>query len=249
MMERLQKVLARAGIASRRESERLIKEGRVMVNSKIVTQLGTKVDPTQDIIQVDGKQISLKKSYHYLLLYKPAGYLTTFKTDETKPTLADLLPKLKGRVFPVGRLDFNSEGLVFLTDDGELAYILQHPKFEVPKTYEVRVHGIPDEKDLNRLSQGIRLEDGKTKPAKVRLLRTTGKNAWLQITIYEGKKRQVRRMCEAVGHPVSRLIRVALGPLTLQGLEKGSYRFLTPEEVTSLKKYVEKLSRKKTKAK
>jgi len=245
MMERLQKVLAKAGIASRRESEKLIEEGRVMVNSKIVTQLGTKVDPTRDAIQVDGKRISLKKPYRYLLLYKPAGYLTTFKTEEPKPTLADLLPKIPARVFPVGRLDFNSEGLVFLTDDGELAYLLQHPKFEVPKVYEVRVHGIPDEAALSRLSKGVRLEDGKTGPARIELIRKTGKNAWLRMILFEGKKREVRRMCEAIGHPVSRLRRIALGPLTLRGLQKGEYRYLTSEEIASLKKYAQKIEKKK----
>jgi pseudouridine synthase len=247
MEERLQKILARAGIASRRECEKLIEDGRVMVNSKIVKQLGTKVNPDQDTIQVDGKKISLKKSFHYFLLHKPAGYLTAFKTEEDLPTLADLIPKMKGRVFPVGRLDFNSEGLVLLTDDGELAYVLQHPKFEVPKVYEARVHSIPDKAALSKLSQGIFLEDGKTKPSKVSVVRVTGKNAWLRITLYEGKKREVRRMCEAIGHPVSKLIRLSIGPLHLQGLERGEYRPLTMEEVVSLKRYVGKISSRKAK--
>lgn len=240
MPERLQKVLARMGVASRRECEKLIEAGRVRVNSKIVTRLGTTVDPNQDIIQVDGKQISHKEPYRYFILYKPVGYLTTFKTDELKPTLASLLPKLKVRIFPVGRLDFNSEGLVFLTNDGKLAYALQHPKFKVPKTYEVRVHGIPNEKTLSALSRGIKLEEGKTKPARLQFIRKTNKNAWLRITLHEGKKRQVRRMFEIVGHPVSRLKRITLGPLTLRGLKKGEYRALTPEEVIALKKYIEK---------
>ncbi len=199
MEERLQKILAYAGVGSRRECEKLITQGGVMVNGRTVTEPGTKIDPGVSAIKVNGKRIKVtvtNKTYQYLILYKPRGYLTTMKPDkEGRPTLLDLLlGRIKTRVYPVGRLDFNSEGLVLLTNDGGLAYRLTHPKFKLPKTYEVKVHGIPSEQVLNRLSRGIVLEDGRTHPASVRISRVTRKNAWLLFTIYEGKKRQIRRM-------------------------------------------------------
>jgi len=242
MQERLQKILARAGVGSRRECERLIAQGSVVVNGKTVTHLGTKVDPQNAAIKVDGKMVTVDagqtpKNAQYLVLYKPRGVLTTMKPDsENRQTLLDLLPsKLKTRVFPVGRLDFNSEGLVFLTNDGELAYRLTHPKFKLPKTYEVKVHGIPSPRMLKILSQGVNLEDGRTMPASVRILRQTRSNAWLSFTLREGKKRQIRRMCDKVRLPVSKLKRVSIGPITLQGLERGQFRYLQPNEVKKLK--------------
>jgi 23S rRNA pseudouridine2605 synthase len=241
-MERLQKILARAGVGSRRACEKLIVQGRVTVNGKNVTELGMMVDPETSAIKVNGKRLNIavtNKMYQYLVLYKPRGYLTTMKPDEEgRLTLLNLLDRIKIRIYPVGRLDFNSEGLVLLTNDGELAYRLTHPKFKVPRTYEVKVHGIPSERVLKRLSYGITLEDGKTLPASVKMLRVTGNNAWLLFTIYEGKKRQIRRMCEHVYLPVSKLKRIAIGPITLKGLQRRGFRFLLPEEVQKLKRAV-----------
>jgi len=243
MEERLQKILAYAGVGSRRECEQLIAQGCVTVNGKLMTELGSKVDPHAAAIKVNGKRLQLpgtNKAYQYLALYKPRGYLTALKPDEEgRPTIVDLLPsRIRTRVYPVGRLDFNSEGLVLLTNDGELAYRLTHPKFKLPKMYEVKVHGIPSVQVLQRLSQGILLEEGKTQPASVKILRVTGRNAWLGFTIYEGKKRQIRRMCELVHLPVSKLKRIAIGPITIRGLERGHCRLLSPEEVQKLKKAV-----------
>jgi 23S rRNA pseudouridine2605 synthase/16S rRNA pseudouridine516 synthase len=244
MEERLQKILAHAGIGSRRECEKLIARGKVIVNGRNVIEPGMKVDPETAAIKVNGKRVNVavtNKAHHYLILYKPKGYLTAVKPDtEGRLTLLDLLPsRVKARVYPVGRLDFNSEGLVLLTNDGELAYRLTHPRFKVPKTYEVKVHGIPSKQALNRLSRGIMLEEGKTRPASEKILRVTGRNAWLVFTIYEGKKRQIRRMCEKVRLPVSKLKRIKIGPILLKGLERGKYRFLLPEEVQKLKKAVQ----------
>lgn len=243
MEERLQKILAQVGVGSRRECEKLIVQGCVIVNGKPVTELGTKVDPRMAAIKVNGKRIDFpvtQKTCQYLVLFKPKGYLTTMKPDEEdRPTILELLPaRVKRRVYPVGRLDFNSEGLVLLTDDGDLAYRMTHPKFKFPKTYEAKVHGIPSVQVLRRLADGIVLEDGKTQPATVKVLKVTGQNAWLRFTITEGKKRQIRRMCEAVGLLVSKLKRTAIGPITIKGLERGHVRFLAPEEIRKLKKAV-----------
>jgi 23S rRNA pseudouridine2605 synthase len=243
-MERLQKVLAYAGVGSRRECETLISQGRVTVNGTRVTELGTKIDPEATAIKVNGKRVHLspeKPTTHYFMVYKPTGYLTTMKPDpQQRRTLLDLLKgrRIKSRVYPVGRLDFNSEGLLLLTNDGELAYRLTHPRFKVPKTYEVKVHGIPSAKDLRRLSQGIKLEEGKTSPASVNVLRRTGKNTWLRMTISEGRKRQIRRMCDVVKLPVSKLRRIAIGPVKLAGLKRGQIRPLQADEIQSLKKAV-----------
>lgn len=245
MKERLHKILAQAGVASRRECERLISRGSVVVNGQIVTELGFKVDPERDAIKVNRKRLSVKQlsqqASQYLILYKPKGVLTTMKPDpKGRATLLELLPgRLKTRVYPVGRLDFNSEGLVLLTNDGELAFRLTHPKFKLPKTYEVKVHGIPSEQILQRLSKGIILDEGKkTLPAGVRLLRKTRTNAWLLFTLHEGRKRQIRRMCESVRLPVSKLKRIAIGPITLKGITRGQHRFLLPEEIKKLKEAV-----------
>lgn len=243
MKERLQKILAHAGVGSRRACEKLIAQGEITVNGKKVIEPGMKVDPETSTIKVNGKLLNVavtNKTYQYLVLYKPRGYLTAVKPDkEGRPTLLDLLPsRVKARMYPVGRLDFNSEGLLLLTNDGELAYRLTHPRFKVPKTYEVKVHGIPSKQILNRLSRGIVLEEGKTRPASVKILRVTGNNTWLLFTIYEGKKRQIRRMCEKVRLPVSKLRRSKFGPITLKGLERGHFRVLLPEEIQKLRQAV-----------
>lgn len=244
MEERLQKILAHAGVASRRECEKLISEGAVVVNGERVTAVGIKLDPEKCTIKVHGKIIEhapRDQSFQYLILHKPRGVLTTMREDpEGRPTLLNLLnPKvLKHRLYPVGRLDFNSEGLLLLTNDGELAHRMTHPKFKAPKTYEVKVHGVPPRRILDFLAQGVNLEDGRTRPAKVKLLRVTGKNSWLLMTIGEGKKRQIRRMCEKMRYPVTKLRRVKIGPLLLRGLAVGKFRYLTDPEIQKLREAV-----------
>lgn len=240
MEERLQKILASSGIGSRRECEKLIEQGDVTVNGEVVTEQGLKFDPQKAAIKVHGKLLQDSPTYQYLILHKPPGVLTMVKPDpEGRQTLLNLFGRrMKSRVFPVGRLDFNSEGLLLLTNDGELAYRMTHPKFKLPKVYEVKVHGVPSKKILDILSQGVHLEDGRTQPAKVRVLRTTGKNTWMKFTLYEGKKRQIRRMCEKVRLPVTKLRRVKIGPLGLRGLERGQFRFLSDEEIHQLKEAV-----------
>lgn len=245
MEERLHKILAHAGVGSLRECEKLILQGEVTVNGQTIAEVGVKVDPETSAIKVRGKRLHLTDSpqkYHYFLLHKPAGYLTTMKPDpEGRPTLLDLLWKIKGaaRLYPVGRLDFNSEGLILLTNDGELAYRLTHPKFKVPKIYQVKVHGIPTQHQLDVLSHGVMLDDGKTQPAAVKIIRVTGKNAWVLVTISEGRKRQIRRMCEKIRLPITKLRRISIGPLKLQDLERGQYRTMLPHELAALKKAIQ----------
>jgi 23S rRNA pseudouridine2605 synthase len=236
MSERLQKVLAHAGIASRRASERLIVEGRVTVNGSVVADLGVKVDPDRDAIKVDGKRVGASPSHRtYLALNKPRGVVTTMSDPEGRPTVKDLLRGIRARVYPVGRLDYDSEGLLLLTDDGTLARDLMHPSSGVEKTYLAKVKGQPDPEVLARLSRGIPLDGKRTGPAKVRLLRRGG-NAWLEIVIAEGRNRQVRRMLYAVGHPVQRLRRISYGGVTIGRLPVGSVRPLADAEVALLKR-------------
>lgn len=230
-MERLHKVMARAGIASRRKCEELILDGRVRVSGSIVDCLGAKIDPTKDKVVVDGKILTLPSKRYYVLLNKPRGYLTTSSDRFGRPTVMDLVRKIGARLYPVGRLDKNSEGLLLLTNDGDLAFRLTHPRFKVPKVYLVKVEGFPQEQELNRLRAGIVLEDGPTLPARVDVFKKKEKTTWLKITILEGRKRQVRRMCGRVGHPVRRLVRIALGPISLGELPVGQHRLLTQEEV------------------
>jgi 23S rRNA pseudouridine2605 synthase len=232
MQERLQKVLSQAGIASRRESEKIIADGRVAVNGTVVTELGVKADPEVDTITVDGKPISIEEKRVYILLYKPVGYMTTLKDPEGRPIVTDLLKGVKERVYPIGRLDYNTEGLLLLTNDGALANVLMHPSHEVDKGYLVRVSGQVSPVQIARLAEGVQLEDGMTAPAKVRQPHA----GLLELTIHEGRKRQVKRMCEAVGHPVERLERIAFGPLVLGDLAEGGVRRLTQPEVERLRK-------------
>ncbi len=234
-MERLQKILARAGIASRRASEELITSGRVTVNGTVITRLGTRVDPFEDSIKVDGRRIKGFERPVYLVLNKPKGVLTSMEDPEGRPTVAGLIKRSKERVFPVGRLDMQSEGLLILTNDGDLARNLMHPSRNVPKTYLVKVRGVPEANDLRRLENGIRLDGRKTAPAEARIARP-GANAWVQITISEGRKHQVRRMMDAVGHPVSKLRRIRLGGVSLGKLPVGEVRPLTEAEVARLKR-------------
>lgn len=241
MIERLQKYLAGAGIASRRKCEELILQGRVEVNNFVVTELGTKVDPRKDIIKVDDKLVKYKedKHYSYILLNKPKGYLTSLSDPFGRPTVLDLLKGVKERVFPVGRLDFNSEGLLILTNDGELAYALTHPAKEVEKVYIVKVKGIPSSEKLKTLSKGVTLKNNyKISPCNIYLLKTVNGNAILKVKIKEGKKRQIRKMAEYIGHFVLKLRRIQTGPISLKGVKPGEYRYLNKEEIKSLKKII-----------
>jgi pseudouridine synthase len=234
-VERLQKILSRAGIASRRASERLMIEGRVSVNGTTVRELGSKADPGHDDIRVDGRRIRLPDRHRYLLLNKPRGYVTTRSDPQGRPTVVDLVG-VRDYIYPVGRLDFDSEGLLVLTNDGDLAARLTHPSRGLERVYEVRVLGVPDERDLARLRKGVVLEGRLTGPAEVRL--SGGSRpaaATLLITVREGRNRQVRKMCEAIGHPVDRLKRVAIGPLRDSRLKPGEWRDLTPDEVKKLR--------------
>jgi 23S rRNA pseudouridine2605 synthase len=234
-MERLQKVIAQAGIASRRKSEELIKDGRVKVNGKVVTELGLKVT-SSDKVEVNGIQIE-KEEPVYFLLYKPRGVISSVNDEKGRKVVTDFFQHFKERIFPVGRLDYDTSGLLVLTNDGEFANLLMHPKNEIDKVYVAKVKGIPSKENLRKLEKGIRLEDGKTAPARVKLLSADNKkqSAIVEITIHEGRNRQVRRMFEAIGHDVLKLKRERYGLLTLNGLKTGDARELTPHEVKQLR--------------
>jgi len=238
MKIRLNKYLALAGIASRREADRMISEGRVSVNGETVEMLGIQVDGEKDKVEVDGKSVKPVKSGVYLMLNKPPGYLVTVKDPFQRPTIMDLLPSMKNRIFPVGRLDFDSEGLVLLTNDGDLANRLMHPSYQVIKEYRVRVKPKPDRSTLATLEKGISLDGKKTAPAKFRILTTTVKDTLVLAKLHEGRKRELRRMFEYMGFRVLALKRVKLGNLHLGPLKKGKWRHLTREEVIRLKKKV-----------
>ncbi len=229
-LERLQKVMAKSGIGSRRKNEELIKKGKVKVNGQIVTVPGTKVS-FDDLIEVDGRPISIEKKI-YICLNKPVGVVTTLNDPQGRKTVIDLLKGIKQRVYPVGRLDIDTHGLLILTNDGDLAYRLTHPKYEINKTYIVSVYRTPSDKALNHIEKGVNLEDGPTAPCKIERLNASG--SLLQITIHEGRNRQIRRLFEYIGHSVCDLQRVKIGPLTLGNLQKGKWRFLTPNEVDKL---------------
>jgi 23S rRNA pseudouridine2605 synthase len=235
MMERLQKILAQAGVASRRQAEVLIVEGKVQVNGQVVKELGTKVDPINDSIVVKGKQVTLEQKRTFLF-YKPLYVITSMSDPQGRKVIPDFFHQIPERVYPVGRLDFDTEGLLLVTNDGELANHLLHPRFEVKKQYVATVKGIPDESVIRRLRKGVQLEDGITAPAEVTVMNTTGENAKLKVTIHEGRNRQIRRMCKEVGFPVMHLVRTRLVNLTLRGLKRGEYRELTLTEISSLKK-------------
>lgn len=236
-MERLHKYLSRAGVASRRKCEELIAAGRVRVNGETVSLPGSKVDPDRDRVEVDGQPVKLPKDHAYWLLNKPAGYVSTVHDPQGRPTVLDLVKQTR-RLYPVGRLDQDSEGLLLLTDDGELTQRLTHPSFEHEKEYQVLVEGRPDERVLQRLRAGVALEDGLSHAADVTVLRSDQAGTWLRVVMHEGRKRQLRRMFDAVGHPVRRLIRVRMGPLTLGHLPPGQSRPLTAQERTRLRKAV-----------
>jgi 23S rRNA pseudouridine2605 synthase len=234
---RLQKLISQAGVASRRSAEKLIADGRVMVNGQTVRELGTKADPARDDIRVDGRRLKPSQRLRYILLNKPSGYVTTRSDPQRRQTVIDLLDGVKEYVYPVGRLDYDTEGLLLLTNDGDLAARLTHPRHEVERTYEVRVAGMPDDEAIERLRRGIPLDGRKTSPADVGLMNKgrRNQNGVLVITIREGRNRQVRRMLEAVGHPVQALRRIRFGPLNDRGLRPGEWRELSAAEVAKLK--------------
>jgi pseudouridine synthase len=252
-MERLQKILSQAGIASRRASEQLMLDGRVTVNGTTVRELGTKADPFHDDIRVDGRRIRISPHRRYLLLNKPRGYVTTRSDPERRPTVLDLIADVREYVYPVGRLDYDSEGLLILTNDGELAEQLTHPRHGVVRVYEARVLGVPDAHDLERLAKGVTIDGRRTATADVSLqggpgpqfrsrrsARETGESrtreeSVIRIAIREGRNREVKRMCEAIGHPVAHLKRVAIGPIRDTRLKLGQWRNLTPDEVRRLR--------------
>ena len=234
---RLQKIISQAGIASRRAAEKLIAEGRVSVNGETVTEMGTKADPVRDDIRVDGRRIKSTERLRYILLYKPAGYVTTRSDPQRRRTVIDLLHGVREYVYPVGRLDYDTQGLLLLTNDGDLAAKLTHPRHQVDRTYEVYVSGMPDDEAIDRLRRGIPLDGRRTLPADVLLVNKGRRDhkGVLIITIREGRNRQVRRMLEAVGHPVQSLRRIRFGPLSDRGLRPGEWRELTDAEVEKLK--------------
>ncbi len=252
--ERLQKLIARAGIASRRKAEEYITDGRVKVNGKRVTELGTKADPQQDKVEVEGYGLLRDEPCVYILLHKPIHVISTVQDPEGRTTVLDIIDRTRAvghrahegelpRVYPVGRLDFDAEGLILLTNDGDFANRMTHPKHHVPKTYAVRVRGIPEPKNLERLRAGVKLknEDGSltrpTAPAEVTITKTGASNAWLELTIFEGRNHQVKRMCQAIGHPVNRLIRTDFGGIPIGEMPAGAWRFLTPDELDHLSKW------------
>lgn len=235
MKQRLQKLIAAAGLASRREAEQWIAAGRVSINGRTAA-LGDGADPACDQVEIDGRPLPFREQKVYLLLNKPVGYVTTLRDPQGRPVVTDLVKSVSARLFPVGRLDLTTEGLLLLTNDGELAHRLAHPRHRVDKTYLVRVRGAFTEAARRRLEEGVALEDGLTAPATVDHVRAAGSHSWLHLTIREGRNRQVRRMCEAIGYPVSRLKRIRVAFMELGDLSPGKFRFLTAQEVARLRK-------------
>ncbi|ABZ84455.1 pseudouridine synthase [Heliomicrobium modesticaldum Ice1] len=232
---RLQKLLAAHGVASRREAEAMIRAGRVRINGTVVREQGVRVDGARDVIEVDGRILKRREAPLYYALYKPRGVVTTCKDPQGRQTVIGLLSGVNERVYPVGRLDRDTEGLLLLTNDGQLAFRLTHPRFGVEKTYRARLRGDVSAGALKALAEGVQLEDGVTAPAQVRLLRREGDATWIEIKIHEGRKRQIRRMGDAIGHPVIDLERIAFGPITLGKLKPGEVRPLTSAELRALK--------------
>jgi len=239
MQERLQKIIAHAGYASRREAEAMIREGRITVNGRTVTELGTRADPARDHIKVDGKLITRAEDHRYILIYKPKEVMTTVEDPQGRRTVVELVRGVRERIYPVGRLDYHSEGLVLLTNDGELAYKVSHPKNGSVKTYNVKVRGVPEERLIDKLRRGITIEGKRTLPCEIAPIKTTGRNAeegnsWWEVKLREGRTQQIRKMFQAVGHPVSKLKRVAIGPIADPKLLPGVWRELTKHEVKLL---------------
>jgi len=250
---RLQKYLSEAGVSSRRGAEEIIREGRVRVNGKPVTELGARVDPARDAVTLDGKRIR-PKPYKYVILHKPPGVVSTREDPRGRPKVVDLVPDLGVRLYPVGRLDFDASGVMLLTNDGDVAAVMTHPSYHTPRTYLVKVKGRPGEKDLERLRTGVKLDDGKkTLPARVepvkvrRGQRTPASNTWLKFTIKEGRHRQLKRMCRAVRHPALKIERVRMGPIKLGDLPVGGWRYASREEIRALRQLAMKVEKKRNK--
>ncbi len=231
MQERLQKILAKAGIASRRKAEVLIRQGKVTVDGRVVTEMGIQVDPDHQRIEFNGKPVTVEEKKVYVLLHKPTGYVSTVHDPQGRPIVTELIKGIQERIFPVGRLDLDTEGALLLTNDGELAQKILHPSHEINKTYRATVKGKPSKKKVEMLRRGIDIDGRKTWPALVKLLSAGSRETTLQITIHEGRKRQVRKMCEAVGHPVLKLKRIAYGKLKLGNLAPGKFRFLAKKDL------------------
>jgi 23S rRNA pseudouridine2605 synthase len=237
-LERLQKIIAHAGFASRREAETMIREGRVTVNGR-VAELGSKADPARDHVKVDGKLITRAETHRYILLYKPKEVMTTVEDPQGRKTVIQLVKGVRERIYPIGRLDFHSEGLILLTNDGDLAFKVSHPKHGSVKTYHVKVRGVPEERLVDKLRRGITIDGKRTLPCEIDRMKTTGRrddegNSWFEVRLREGRTQQIRKMFQAVGHPVSKLRRVAIGPISDPQLTPGDWRELTPREVKML---------------
>lgn len=232
---RLQHFLALAGVASRRQCEKIMNAGRVRVNGQVVRELGIKVNPERDIIEVDGKRVEIQKKM-YVLLHKPKGYLTAAADSRGRHTVGELVVDLPVRVYPVGRLDMDTDGVLLMTNDGELGYRLMHPRFGVEKVYHAEVAGNPSKEALETLRRGVDIGGVTTSPARVRLIKSIKKSALLEISVHEGRKRQIKRMCKAVGHPVVNLARIEFGGLRAGNLKPGQYRILSEPEVINLRK-------------
>lgn len=240
MQERLQKIIAAAGVASRRKAEEMILAGQVAVNGQVVTALGTKADPDVDHIKVQGRLINKQLSQQakvYILLNKPLGVLTSRSDPKQRPLVIDLLGPYRDKVYPVGRLDFNTEGLLLLTNDGQLTNLITHASKQVPKVYEAKVKGQPREAQISMLERGVVIDGKRTAPAKIRLLETSATNAWYEVTLHEGRNQQIRKMFDAIGHSVIKLRRVAIGFIKDQKMKPGEFRFLNEAEVQRFYRY------------
>ncbi|MGF7399552.1 pseudouridine synthase [Thermoanaerobacterium thermosaccharolyticum] len=233
-MERLQKYLAECGIASRRKCEQLILDGKIKVNGTVIKNLGIKIDPDKDIVEYDGRVVAKVQHNIYIMLNKPTGFITTVKDQFGRPSVLDII-KIKDRIYPVGRLDYDTSGLLLLTNDGDIANKLMHPKHEIDKVYIAKIRGIPDDKDLDRFRNGLLLDNRLTAKAKIEILKKINNDALVKIVIHEGRNRQIRRMCELIGHPVMTLKRIKIGDLELGNLKVGQWRYLSGEEVQYLK--------------
>ncbi len=238
-LERLQKIIAHAGFASRREAEVMIREGRVTVNGRVVTELGSRASAGRDHIKVDGKLITRAEPHRYILLNKPKEVMTTVEDPQGRRTVIDLVRGVRERIYPVGRLDFHSEGLIILTNDGDLAFKVSHPRHGSVKTYSVKVRGVPEERLVDKLQRGITIDGKRTLPCEIRRLKTTGRtqeegNSWFEVKLREGRTQQIRKMFQAVGHPVAKLKRIAIGPISDPKLMPGDWRELTKQEVKLL---------------
>ncbi len=230
---RLQKFLAHAGVASRRAAEEIIRQGRVTVNGENITHMGVDVSDT-DTVTVDGRVINCREEKIYIMLHKPVGFVSSAKDQFGRPTVLDLVTGDGMRIYPVGRLDYDTSGLILLTNDGDFTYRMTHPKHEIEKVYEALVSGMPSRDEIGRFEAGLEIENYTTAPAKLKVLFTQGENTLVQVTVHEGRNRQVRKMCQAIGHKVQKLKRISIGPVELKELPEGKWRRLEPEELESL---------------